>query len=447
MSGDPNSQSVPISVEDVSPTPRDSQRNALEPAVDDRSENRDRLDAALIQSHSEQRSSIQAWINNIQLYRFPLALAVVAVHSGEFVATLSRTASSGGGSTVGLWLVDFLTTISRLATPSFLLISGLIFCKDGKVSHDQYCRKVKSRCRTLLVPYLAWNFLAVLLLCAPSAIKYFFFLPESYTYTPLTLSGLVKWMVGWPVYPADGPLWFVRDLFVLIAMVPILNFIPQRARMIGLGGLSIYWILFPIDVIPGGVPRAFSVLFFMIGVAMGMNQAVLRACARAKWLIYATAVVLLFSAAGGATCSTLGEDYSGLRSFLEKMVRLSGALLVVCAGARCPFPAWLSVRLHRISPVAFFLFASHYLGFICITPLFAAAAQGPSGKGHEVLLFGLISSAVITVSLASYFLLKRWAPSLLGMLDGNRSARGPADERALRQFEVEPLRNPKLAVS
>jgi len=444
MSRNPNSQNTLISAEEVQ-TQRDPRRSALEQTVDDRSENRDCLGAALIQSHSEQTSSIQTWINNIQLYRFPLALTVVAVHSGEFVATLSRTAFSGGDSILGLWLVDFLTTISRLATPSFLLISGLIFCKDGKVSHDQYRRKVRSRCRTLLVPYLAWNFLAVLLLCAPSAIKYFFFAPGSYTYTPLTLSGLVNWMVGWPVYPADRPLWFVRDLFLLIAIVPMLNFIPQRAQMIGLGTLFMYWLLGPIDVIPGGVPRAFSVLFFMIGVVMGMNPGLLRAITGAKWLIYATAAVLLFSAAGGATCSTLGEDYSGLRSFLEKMVRISGALLVVCAGARGRFPAWLSVRLHRVSPVAFFLFASHYLGFVYITPLFAGAAQGPLGQGHEVLLFGLISSTVIAVSLGSYFLLKRYAPSLLGLLDGNRSARGSADDRVQRQFEVETLRNPKLA--
>ena len=396
MSSDTSVQNARISAEEGIQTQRDPRGSALKPTVDDRGENRDFLGAALIQSHSEPRSSIQTWINNIQLYRFPLALAVVAVHSGECVATVSRTALSGGESTLGLWLVDFLTMISRLATPSFLLISGLIFCKDGRVSHDQYCRKVKSRCRTLLVPYLAWNFIAVLLFCAPSAFKYFFLPPGSYTYPPLTLTGLVAWMVGWPVYPADGPLWFVRDLLLLIALMPILNFIPQRTQIIGIATLCIYWLLFPIDVIPGGVPRAFSVLFFMIGVVMGMNPALLRACAGAKWLIYVTAAALLFAAAGGATCSTWGEDYSGLRSFLEKIVRISGTLLVVCAGARVRFPTWLSAQLHRVSPAAFFLFASHYLGFICIAPLFAEAAQGPLGQGHDVLLFALISSTVIS---------------------------------------------------
>ena len=436
MSRDTSFEKTRNRAEEQPQTQRGSPSAALQQTTAGRPENRDYLGDGLI--HSQRTSLIQIWINNIQMYRFPLALAVVAVHSGEFVANLTRTGFSNGDSTFGLWCVDFLTMISRLATPSFLLISGLIFCKEGKVSAEQYYRKIKSRCRTLLVPYLVWNFLAVLLLCAPSAFKYFFFTPGSYSDTSLTLSGLVHWMLGWPVYPADAPLWFVRDLILLIAIVPILNFVPQRVLAIGVCSLFIYWLLFPLDVIPGGVPRAFSALFFMIGLLMGMNQSWLQALARIKWLIYAAAVVLLFSATGSATCSTLGEDYLGIRSVLEKLVRLSGALLVVCAGTRARLPAWFSSQLHRLSPIAFFLFASHYLAFACITPFFTNAAKGPLKPGHEILVFGLISSTIIAVSLASYFLLKRYAPSLLGILDGDRSVRTSAGNQPQKQFETSP---------
>jgi len=426
-----------VSAEEVPQAERDPQRGELG-KIEVR-ENRDCLSAGPIQSHSGQASAIQNWINNIQLYRFPLALAVVAVHSGEFIVTSAKTALSAGDTGLGLWLVDFVTLIARLATPSFLLIAGLIFCKDGKVSLDQFSRKVKSRCRTLLVPYLAWNFMAVLLLCAPSAFKYFFLPAESYTYSPLILSGLTKWMVGWPVYPADGPLWFVRDLLILIAMVPIVNFIPRRVQMIGLGALAIYWLVFPIDVIPGGAPRAFSVLFFMIGVMMGTNRGWLRAIERAKWLIYVAGATVICSAAAGAVCSVLGENYVGFKSVFEKVVRLSGASLIICAGARNEFPPWLSAQLSRLSHSAFFLFASHYLVFICVSPLFTKAAQGRFGQGHEVLLFFLMSSVVTAVSLACYFLLKRHAPALLGVLDGNRSATGATGDLMKRQVGIESL--------
>jgi hypothetical protein len=95
--------------------------------------------------------------------------------------------------------------------------------------------------------------------------------------------------------------------------------------------------------------------------------------------------------------------------------------------------------------VAFFLFASHFLVLLCVTPLFEEAVKGTLG-GNAALLFGFISSTLIAVSLASYILLKRYAPSLLGILDGNRTARDSAG-RVQKQFEVEPLRNSKLAPS
>jgi len=330
-------------------------------------------------------------------------------------------------------LVDFVTLICRLATPAFLLIAGLVFCKSGKVSPGEYYRKLKSRSRTLLVPYLAWNLLAVILLCAPSAFKYFLCPPGSYHVTPLTFANAAKWMVGWPMYPADAPLWFVRDLFVLIAMVPLLGFIPKRGLMIGLGALLIYWLLSPMDLIPGGVPRALSTLFFVIGVGMGMNQRWLRAITDAKWLIYPAATVLLFAAAGGATCKAFGPDYSRLGSFSEKLVRISGALLVVWAGTNARLPEWLSLRLSRLSPMSFFLFASHYLWFMCLNPLFAHLTKGHLWHGQEVLLFGLVSLTLITLSIGSHFLLRSLAPSVLSVLDGNRTARGSAGDRIEHQ--------------
>ena len=436
MPSEPKLENPPLSGEEAPRVQRDPTRDTLD-------KNRDSLSAGLIQPRSE-ASLIRTWINNIHLYRFPLALAVVAVHSGEFVATLSRTNSVSSHS-FGLWAVEFLTMLSRLATPSFLLIAGLVFCKDGTASQAQYFRKIKSRCHSLLVPYLAWNFLAVLLLCAPLAIN-FFYSPESTADAPVTLGRLAKWMMGWPIYPADAPLWFVRDLLLLIAIVPLLNFIPPRVQILGLAALFIYWLSSPMDLIPGGMPRAFSVLFFMMGVAIGMNQVLLSAMAKAEWLIYTAGAILLFSAAAGATCTILGTDYSGLRTLLERMVRVSGALLVVGAGARSRFPNWLSDQLNRLSPAAFFLFASHYLVFLCLAKLFAKFTQNLFRPGYEVLLFGLVFSIVIAISLASYFLMRRYTPSLLGMLDGNRSTRAAVNPLN-RQLELETPLAPPLPVT
>lgn len=399
-----------------------------------------RAAAEAVCSSSDQASSAQAWIDTIQMYRFPLGLAVVAVHTGEFVLSQSGTQlSSGVDAGFGVWLVHFLTLISRVATPAFLVIAGFVFFRGGQVCFEEYLRKVKSRFYTLLVPYLAWNFLTVLLLCAPAAFKHLFFAPDSYTYTPLTFAALAKWIIGWPIYPADAPLWFIRDLLLLILMAPLLNWVPQRAQILGLGAIFLYWLLGPVDLVPGGIPRAASVLFFLAGAWMGINRITMRASPAVNRITIIAAAAFFLSAAAGATCGTLGGDHLAAQSVLDKIVRLSGALLVVCAGTQLSFPAWLSGPLLRLSPAAFFLFAFHYCVFSFLTGLLGKFSVLRLGGGHEVLMFALVFLTVGAVSLTAYFLLSRHAPSLLSLLDGNRSVRGPRVHREQAPEVVSPF--------
>jgi len=277
------------------------------------------------------------------------------------------------------------------------------------------------------------------MLCAPAAYKNLFFAPGSYTSTLLTFNELAKWIVGWPVYPADAPLWFVRDLLLLITIVPMWNMLPKRVQIAGLGALFAYWVLGPIDLVPGGIPRVASVFFFLSGAWVGMNQFSLPVGPAVNRIMVISGVVFLLSAAVGATCGTMGGDNLAAQPILDKMVRISGALLVVCAGTRTLFPRWLSGPLLRLSPAAFFLFAVHYCVFVCITWLSGKFAPGRLGAGHELLLFVVVFSTVIAVSLGCYFFLRTYAPSLLGMLDGNRSARSSGVRPTKHEVQVSPL--------
>jgi surface polysaccharide O-acyltransferase-like enzyme len=400
----------------------------------------DRSATTAARSACSKPASTHDWINTIQLYRFPLGLAVVAVHTGEFalsVAGKGEPGSMAGG--FGQWLVEFLTLAARLATPAFLVIAGLVFFRDGRVSFDGYRRKLKSRVYTLLVPYLAWNFMAILLFCAPSAYKHFFLPPGTYTFAPLSFGGLATWLVGWPVYPADAPLWFVRDLLFLIVIVPLLSMIPRRLQVVGLVVLLFYWLLGPVDLVPGGIPRAASAFFFLAGAWLGRNQVLLRPGPAANRITVISAVVFLVSAAAGASCNTIGGDHAATQLIFDRLVRLSGAVMVVCAGSLASIPAWLSGPLRRFSPAAFFLFAFHYCVFVCLTGVFGRFAPERLGTGRELLVFGLVFATVIAISLACYVFLKRHAPSLLGLLDGNRSARCSVGRRTEKLVAVSPV--------
>jgi surface polysaccharide O-acyltransferase-like enzyme len=387
-----------------------------------------------------QAGAADFWINTIQLYRFPLALAVVAVHSGQFVIYHSAGASSGGGSGgPSLWIVEFLTMVSRLATPSFLLIAGFLFFRNGPVSFDQYRRKLHTRCYTLLLPYLVWNSMAVLLLCALPACHYLFLGTWFDTASPFSFRSLTKGFVGWPVYPADAPLWFVRDLLLLVAVAPILTLVPKRVQLLGLGALALYWLMGPIDLIPGGIPRAGSVCFFCVGAWMGINRLSLRDNPAVNKIMIVAAGVFVFSAAAGASFATADVDHAATKGLLERIVRGSGALLVVCATMKpIPFPP-LAGLLLRLSPASFFLFAFHYGVLSGLSVPFKYLPQGLVGVGQGLFVVGALFAVVVAVSLGCYFLLRRYAPSLLSLLDGNRSARGSQTRRGDRQLDVSLL--------
>ena len=93
----------------------------------------------------------------IDWLRFPLAAAVVLLHAGE--------------STTGLYDMDFSGTlrivlsqgICRIAVPCFFLFSGfLFFTKLRDWDTQVWLDKIRKRGRTLLVPFLLWNVLALL---------------------------------------------------------------------------------------------------------------------------------------------------------------------------------------------------------------------------------------------------------------------------------------------
>ncbi len=384
--------------------------------------------------------SADAWLKALQLYRFPLALAVVAVHCGEFVLQQAAARSSAGaGGGLGLWIVAFLTLVSRLATPSFLVIAGFLFFRNGPMSIDQYRHKVRSRFTTLVVPFLVWNLFAILLFCAPGAGKFYFLHTSIAENEAVGLRSLTTWLVGWPVYPANAPLWFVRDLVLLVLLAPLFNLVPKRALGPGILLVGLYWMLGPVNLIPGGIPRSFSVLFFAVGAWMGLNNIRLKSGPATNRLMLAAAVVFALSAALGATLGTQGLRSPRVEALLENLARVSGVLLVLCNAAKTPLANRFSDLLRRLSPASFFLFAMHFCVLFCLLRAMNYIPQAHIGTSYPFLMFGLLCGTVVGISLGCYFLLRRFAPGFLAVLDGNRSGRGVPTRAEVRETVVSAL--------
>jgi len=369
------------------------------------------------------RSDTARWIDGIQTFRFPLALAVAGVHSCAYVldrctATATGTACSGSGPEE--WIIRFLMLICQVATSTFLLAAGFLFFRDGPVSWARYWGKLRARGSTLLVPYLVWNFIGLLVFSSPAAGKYFFLGEPPQPGEQLTLGSVGRAFLGWPLYPVNAPLWFVRDLILFVAVAPLFNFIPRRVLPWGLVALCAYWLIGPAGLVPGGIPRSFSLLFFAIGAWMGISRVSLKPTASTRSMLWLAAATLVISAAAGATFASTNPE---VKLLCDKIARVSGTLALVLAATlpRPDAPPWRVLR--NLSPASFFLFASHFCVLFLISVAVGHALPRASHNTADLLLLGLVWSGTVTLSLAAYFLMRRYAPSLLSALDGKRSLR------------------------
>ena len=187
--------------------------------------------------------------NVIGYLRFWLIVGVVLIHSVPDKVVI------GGENIVDGHNFEIYSTfrylisevVARIAVPAFFFISVfLFFYKTETFDCNTYLRKLKKRSRTLLVPYLFWNLVVVLL----------FYLTQT------LLSGLtsgenllikdytwLNWLKAfWDGNKIDGdmpinyPLWFVRDLMVVIIISPIVYLCVKRLKIIFVIALGLLWL-------------------------------------------------------------------------------------------------------------------------------------------------------------------------------------------------------------
>ena len=113
----------------------------------------------------------------------------------------------------------FFTLFKRLcrsAVPVFFIISGYLFFQNiTEFKKEAYSSKVKSRIRTLLIPYLLWNFIAL----TENLIKHLPVLSSVFPNIHKQIIDINFFIGAFWVMPNGGcpilyPFWYIRDLMV-----------------------------------------------------------------------------------------------------------------------------------------------------------------------------------------------------------------------------------------
>lgn len=375
------------------------------------------------ENFSVDRNAIQS--QTIDLLRFPLALLVLFVHivpitQNPNTADFSIFSWHGVYNSIGLLILNGLA-----AVPIFFLISGyLFFANFREWSWNGYQKKIKSRIRTLVIPYIIWNLLAFLLTVLNIWVKgedsWGFFHNNLYNF----LWDCNDWehvqfsWLPWETYltgPFDLPLWFLRDLIVIVFLSPVIYWFVKKTKIGGilllfLAYMSNFWVTW----------HGFSILayfYFTLGAFFALNGNNMVFFARKyKYVFF---VLYIFSFSAYVYYYKADTDMSGIFRQLFIVFAVFSALSVasLLVEKKIVLPNKLLVGS------CFFIYAEHRCGPIgllgLIDVLFHKLIPGESYMEDSFLLvFVPIFTALMLVGM--YWILKRYMPTIAGLLSGNR---------------------------
>lgn len=226
----------------------------------------------------------------IAALRLPLAVMVVFIHSfGQPAEHPINWAELGSVDVYNIIRVFGSHVVSQIAVPTFFLISGyLFFIKMQKADWSFYKAQWTKRIRTLLVPYLIWNLLAVLYI-VPLKLMGILINGKPWSGLMEYLSDNMTLAIFWNINswgggritllqqvteprfgPASVPLWFLRDLMVAVLLAPLLCWLIRKTKGMVLLLLAVIYVLriqtFLYDM------TITALFFFGIGAWFALNK-------------------------------------------------------------------------------------------------------------------------------------------------------------------------------
>ena len=225
---------------------------------------------------------LSAKISNMS---FVCAVLVVYIHVGV----------SGEPDSLEWWLKNSVAEgISRIAVPFFFLIAGF-FIAPHIGERGWWFQSLQKRVRTLLLPMVIWS-------VTYGTISTFLKIVSNVQAGRLVdLSAFLSWtnLLVWcgmdlTTSPSLFPMWFVRCLFLLVALTPFVNYFLQRSSVIFLLGLFIissflYWISIPdpIGYVLGFVLSLSGILYYSVGILLFYSRNKVDGL---RWLTYKTGI-------------------------------------------------------------------------------------------------------------------------------------------------------------
>ena len=346
----------------------------------------------------------------IEVLRWPLIVLVVFIHANN--DRVGTFAPEGGVERYTHLVRQFLSEgVAATAVPLFFLLAGRLYFKGPRFGASHYRSKLRARVRTLLVPYLGWNLLLAFAFAAASRVEALGSVVSGRQAQGLfeSPSEAFATVFGVGRDPIAYPLWFLRDLMLVVTLLtPLFAFGYRTAPALFALVLGVPWLLhaWPLE--------SFSVvgpLFFFIGGWFGWNERPMFPPSNglARWALLW--VTLLSADFLGFT----GDFYPYVRQIGLAAGIVTMLALASLVGSR---PA-LAGRLSAAAPFAFFLYAAHEPLLTLLGRMGGKVLAPLTPLDDLAIYFGSVAFVVAALTLVQK-VLGRMAPRALRLLTGGR---------------------------
>lgn len=342
----------------------------------------------------------------ISFLRFPLCAAVVLIHININTENCSTHP-----------LYDsvhylFAQILARVAVPLFFMFSGfLFFYKSEKLHFSDYKGKLTKRIRTLLIPYLFWNFTIILYYLLGrmlglgseygSGFGFIDWLKPFWNNYPVETNG-----EGIASYPICVPFWYIRDLMVTVLLSPIIYYLTKKCRFYFVIALAMLWITNYWPLITG--LNITAIFFFSLGAYCSIFKKNFAELLKPHTLLLGVAYLLTIIPV------LIAQDANF--NLLRRVGILLGMAFIVSLAARYISNGyWGTDRF--LSESSFFIFAFHMTALFVIEDIVNISSR------TDIMctaLYLAMSIFIVIGGLVLYYLLKRWMPRFTALITGGR---------------------------
>jgi len=360
--------------------------------------------------------------------RFPLMVFVVFIHVNSFWGSVNYDAINyshpSGVDLFNVIRISISHVLAHIAVPMFFFISGyLFFNKLGEWNHKVYLGKLKRRVKTLAIPFLLWNSIAILvalqdmirhdgIVAAWNFLSSYdfwklYWCSQSWNIDRLNWLGMAAPMTG----PYLIPLWYLRDLMVVMVCSPLLWYLFKYTKIWGLLLLLLSYVSLIGIEIPGFTPTAF--FFFGAGAYFNLNKIdVTQWTWKYRFVFYAIAVVLW------AICTRYNSYLTPTGNLIYPFFVIFGSIAMFNLATALVKKRYLIPEI--LTKSSFFIYVSH---MILIAERSSKLSRTLFYSDNFLMpIIGFFFSVFVTIAVCvlCYWLLKRFTPRLCSILTGLR---------------------------